>query len=52
MNDQELINLVTQVGIIPVLFGYTLVKVKSSLDANTKIMTMLYEKLGGADKHE
>lgn len=47
MDEQQIINIVTQIGVIPALFAYTLVKVKGSLDANTKIMTMLYEKLGG-----
>ncbi|MBT2718074.1 hypothetical protein [Bacillus sp. ISL-57] len=46
-DEKTIINVVTQIGVIPALFAYTLVKVKGSLDANTRIMTKLYEKLGG-----
>lgn len=52
MEGQELINMVTQIGVIPALFAYTLVQMKKSVDANTKIINMLYVKLGGEFKNE
>jgi hypothetical protein len=45
--EEQLINLITQVGIIPALFAYTLISFKKSLDNNTKAITELLVKLGG-----
>lgn len=47
MEGQELIAMITQIGVVPALFAYTLVQMKKSLDANTKIITALYIKMGG-----
>lgn len=49
METEALVTAVTQIGVIPALFAYTLISVKKSLDANTIIMTKLYAKLGGED---
>lgn len=47
MDTQEIVAAVTQIGVVPALFAYTLVQVKKALDDNTKIMTKLFIKLGG-----
>lgn len=47
MEGQEVMTMITQIGVIPAMFMYTLVQVKKSLDANTKIITALYVKMGG-----
>lgn len=47
METEALISSITQIGVIPALFAYTLIQVKKSLDANTVILTKLYVKLGG-----
>lgn len=49
METEGLMTAITQVGVIPALFAYTLIQVKKSLDANTIIMTKLYVKLGGEE---
>lgn len=49
MEAEALVTTVTQIGIIPSLFAYTLIQMKKSLDANTIIMTKLYVKLGGEE---
>lgn len=49
MGDQEIINMITQIGIIPALFAYTMVSIKKSLDANTRAIVALSAKLGVKD---
>lgn len=47
MGETDLVTLVTQIGIIPALFAYTLISVKKSLDANTKVLAQMSARLGG-----
>jgi hypothetical protein len=47
--EEQIVNLITQVGIIPALFAYTLISFKKSLDNNTSAITKLLERLGGVE---
>lgn len=50
--DEQLINAITQIGIIPATMIYTLVVIKKSVDNNTIIVTKLYERMGGKIDNE
>ena len=46
MGEDQIIKLITQIGVIPALFAYTLISFKKSLDNNTMAITKLLERLG------
>lgn len=49
MGTEDIITLFTQIGVVPALFAYTLIKVNKTLENNTKVMTQILTKLGGDD---
>jgi hypothetical protein len=45
--EEQVIRMITEIGVVPALFAYTLISFKKSLDNNTKAITELLVKLGG-----
>lgn len=47
MDGESIAAWITQIGIVPALFAYTLINMKQSLDKNTQVMNKLLMKMGG-----